>query len=204
MKEKKINTAEYIKIIKESPEKKRSYMFFGFSIIVVIILIVFAIRPTITTITRINQGIKEKSRVNDLLEKKINTLSELDKEYTPNQQKFENIRLVYPADGNFSLLLGNIESVVARNGFSLSSVRFDRYRGKNYPLSTRVLVPHTISLSVKGRQVNIIGLLRELESLPMYPVVESLSYSSQKDSDDLNSFTINLRIYTVENDKFYD
>ena len=61
MKEKNINTTEYIKIIKESPEKKKSYIFFGFSVFVMIILIAFAIRPTILTITRINKEIKEKS-----------------------------------------------------------------------------------------------------------------------------------------------
>jgi Tfp pilus assembly protein PilO len=203
MEEQKVDTAEYIKIIKESPEKKRSYIFFGFSIFVTIILIVFAIRPTITTITRINKEIKEKTRTNDLLEKKIDTLSELDKDYKEHRQKFDDLELIFPVGENQSLFLANIEPIVARNGYSLSSVRFDSYKG-DYLLNTRVLVPQTISVSIRGRQANIIGLLRDLESLPMYPVVEALSYSSQEGVDGLSSFTVTLRVYTIENDKFYN
>jgi Tfp pilus assembly protein PilO len=204
MKEKKIHTAEYIKIIKESPEKKNSYMFFGVTIIVVIILIVFAIRPTITTIRRINQEIKEKTRTNELLEKKINTLSELDKEYIDYKEEFDDLRLLFPAGDNFSLFLANIEAVTARNGFVLSSVRFDKYRGQEHSFGTRVLIPSAVSINVKGKEANLIGFLRNLEQLPMYPTIESLSYGTQRDADGLSSFNINLRIYSIENDKFYD
>jgi hypothetical protein len=203
MKEKKINTAEYIKTIKEGPEKKRSYMFFGFSIVATALLIVFAVRPTITTITRINQEIKQKSRTSELLEKKINALSQLDREYESNTQSFKYLELIFPADNNYSLLLANIEAIVARNGYVLSSVGFDSYRGDDYNLNTRVLVPQTMSFSVRGRRANLIKLLRELEDLPMYPVVEALSYSTQEGTDGLNSFTITLRIYNIEIDKFY-
>lgn len=204
MKEKKVNTAEYIKIIKESPEKKRSYIFFGFSIFVTIILVVFAIRPTITTITTINKEIKAKARTNNLLEEKINTLSELDKEYATNRKDFDDLELIFPADGNFSLLLANMEPVVARNGFSLSTLGFDVYKGKNYKMGTVVLVPYSLSFNVRGRSANIIGLLRDVEALPMYPVIESLSYSGEVSEDGLNSFRINLRVYSIENDNFYD
>jgi len=179
MKEKNINTTEYIKIIKESPEKKKSYIFFGFSIFATILLIVFAIRPTITTISRINNEIKGKTRTNELLE------------------------LIFPVKENHSLFLANIEAIVARNGYSLSSVKFDRYKGDGQ-VNTTVLIPQSVSFTIRGRQANIVGLLRELEELPMYPVVESLSYSTQEGTDGLSSFAVNLRIYGIENDKFYN
>lgn len=203
MSERKVNTAEYIKILKESPEKKRSYLFFGFSIIVAIVLIVFAVRPTIATITRINQEIREKTRTDEQLDKKIETLSNLDNEFTPNKEKFENLELIFPADDNFSLFLANIEAVVARNGFSLNNLGFSRYRSRDYDLNTRVLVPYSVSFSVRGRQRNLVNLLRELEDLPMYPVVESLSFSADDDSEELTSFSVNLRIYRIENRQFY-
>jgi hypothetical protein len=203
MKEKNINTTEYIKIIKESPEKKKSYIFFGFSIFATILLIVFAIRPTITTISRINNEIKGKTRTNELLGKKINTLSDLDKDYAENRKKFDDLKLIFPVKENHSLFLANIEAIVARNGYSLSSVKFDRYKGDGQ-VNTTVLIPQSVSFTIRGRQANIVGLLRELEELPMYPVVESLSYSTQEGTDGLSSFAVNLRIYGIENDKFYN
>lgn len=203
MEERKINTAEHIKLIKESPEKKRSYVFFGFTIIVIILLVVFAIRPTITTIARINEEIKEKERINNLLEKKIEALSELDKEYSANKEKFDDLELIFPAEENFSLLMANMGAIASRNGFSLGSISFNRYRG-NYSPTTRVLIPQTLSLGVRGRQSNIVAFLKELEDWPLYPEIESFSYSQQEDGDGTSSFAITLRIYSVGADKFYD
>lgn len=203
MRERKSNTVEYLKGIKESPEKMRSYLFFIFSVIVTIVLIVFAIRPTIVTITRINSEIREKTRTNELLANKISALSDLDKEYTPNKENFDNLELIFPADDNFSLFLANIEAVVTRNGFSLNSLSFSRYRGRDYNLNTRVLVPYGVSFSVSGRQRNIITLMRDLESLPMYPVIESISFSPPEEGEDAGSFSIFLRVYRIESDQFY-
>lgn len=202
-KERKINTTEYIRMIRDIPQKNKSYAFFGFSIIITILLIAFAIRPTITTITRINQEIQQKTRTNDLLEKKINSLSELDKEYVPNKGSFEELEMIFPAGDNFSLLLANIELITSRNGHALSSIRFERYRGNDYNLGTKVLVPYMMVFSARGREANVINFLRELEDLPMYPVIESFSYSAQQGEDGLNAFTVGLRIYHIENANFY-
>jgi len=60
MKKESINTVEYIKIVKEAPEKRKGYAFFAFTIVAAILLGVFAIRPTIMTITKINKEIREK------------------------------------------------------------------------------------------------------------------------------------------------
>lgn len=203
MQERRSSTVEYLKGIKQSPEKMRSYLFFIFSIVVTIILIVFAIRPTVVTIARINSEIAQKTRTNELLENKINALSELDKQYVPNRESFDNLELIFPADDNFSLFLANIEAVVTRNGFTLNSLSFSRYRGRNYNLNTRILVPYAVSFSVSGRQRNIITLMRDLESLPMYPVIETISFSPPEEGEDTGSFAMFLRVYRIENDQFY-
>ena len=203
MEEREINTAEYIKVIKESPDKKRSYIFFGFSILVSIVLILFAIRPTVTTITRINKEIKEKERVNSLLEKKINTLNELDKQYAPNKETFDNLEMIFPAGENFSLLLANMELMTTRNGNKLSSISFNGYKGKDYDIITKALKPYTMTLSARGKEENILNFLQELEDLPMYPVIESFSYSTETAEDGTRAFTVSLRIYHVDNVNFY-
>lgn len=203
MAEKNINTVEYIKIVKESPEKNRSYIYLGTTIVISVFLIVFALRPTITVITRINKEIKEKTALSKSLESKIQTLSTLEQQYAESKKDLNNLELIFPADGNFSLLMSNIDSVVSRNGFALSSINFDDYKGELFASSTNVLLPKTIRMGLKGREVNLVNLLRDMEALPMYPVVETVSFSTQKDSDGLVSFSISLRVYDIENDKFY-
>jgi Tfp pilus assembly protein PilO len=164
---------------------------------------VFAVRPTVTTIARINKEIKEKERVNTLLEKKINTLNELDKQYTPNKEAFDDLEMIFPAGENFSLLLANMELVTTRNGHKLSSISFNKYKGKDYDITTKALKPYTMTLSARGKEENILNFLQELEDLPMYPVIESFSYSTETAEDGTNAFTVSLRIYHVDNVSFY-
>ena len=201
--DKGLNTTEYIKLIKESPEKKKGYIFAGVTVFVSILLIIFAIRPTIVTITQINSSIKEKNRLNTALEAKISTLSALDKQYEEMGAELDDLELIYPANGNFSLLLANIESVLSRNSFSLMGVDFDKYSDKNVTFTPKVLIPWTMQIVAKGSPSNVVNLLKSLEALPMYPVVESFSFSDQKDSNGLTSFSINLRIYKIDNTNFY-
>ena len=113
------------------------------------------------------------------------------------------IELIYPANGNVSLLLANIESVLSRNSFSLMGVDSDKYSDKNVTFTPKVLIPWTMQIVAKGSPSNVVNLLKSLEALPMYPVVESFSFSDQKDSSGLTSFSINLRIYKIDNTNFY-
>jgi len=48
-----------------------------------------------------------------------------------------------------------------------------------------------------------LSFLSELEDLPMYPVIESFSYSTKTADDGTNAFTVSLRIYHVNNVNFY-
>lgn len=191
-------------MIKESPEKRKSYIFFGFSVFAVIILAVFAIRPTILTITRINKEIKEKTVINNLLGSKIDTLSTLDQQYQEYSEDLDNLELIYPEEGNFSLFMANIDSIISRNGFSLVSISFDKYKGDSYNVSTKVLVPQLVRISIKGKESNLVKLLKDLEGLPMYPVIETVSYSTQRDNDGLSSFSLSIRIYNIENNNFFN
>ncbi len=204
MDRKSLNTEEYIKLIKESPEKKKAYGFAAATILVAILLIIFAIRPTIQKIVQISSDIKEKKSLNTALDAKISTLSTLDKQFIEIGDDLNSMRLVYPADGNFSLLLANIGPVLSRNSFALGAVNFDKYSDKNFLFSPKVFVPWSIKISTSGKSSNIINLLKELEALPMYPVIESFSYTDQKDENGLTGFNINLRIYKIDNPNFYE
>lgn len=203
MEEKSLNTEEYIKLIKESPEKRKGYIFAAVTIFVSILLIAFAIRPTVITIFKINTEITEKTRLNTQLDAKIDTLSKLDKQYTDMKDDLSNLKLIYPDNGDFSLFMANTPGVLSKNGFLLTGINFDKYSDKNFNTVTKVLVPWSVRLNVKGNSANLINLLKDLEALPMYPVIESFSYSSQKDENGFTNYSINLRIYKIDNNNFY-
>ncbi len=178
------------------------YYMFGFTVLMAILLIAFAIRPTFLTITRIQSEIKEKQRIYDALDSKISALVKLDTEYTTLGDDLDSLQLIYPTSGNFSLFMSNIDAVVSRNGFLLKSLSFTEYDKELYDVNSAVLSPWEVRISVLGPESNVDNLFEDLEAMPMFPVIDTFSYG-QSVIEGEKSFSISMRIYHIENNKFY-
>lgn len=194
---------KYLDIIRNSSEKKQMSYMSIFTVAISILLIAFAIRPTILTIDRINKEIKEKERIYKALEEKIEALSSLDQQYVENESSMNALELIYPTSRNFSLFLSNIDSIVARNGFVLKSVSFSEYDVDLYGVKTSVLAPWSVRISVSGQESNLVNLFRELEDMPMYPVIDRFGYGQEVRGED-RTYSISMRIYHIPMNKFYD
>ena len=193
---------KYIQFLREPPTKTTMYYMTAFTVLVAILLVIFAIRPTILTINRINSEIKEKQRIYDALDTKISAMVQLDEQYTEFSDNLESLQLIFPTSGNFSLFMSNIDSVVSRNGFVLKGLSFSEYDNDLYDINSVVLAPWAVQISVNGPESNIDNLFDDLESMPMYPVIDRFAYGEPED-DGTKNFSISMRIYHVENNKFY-
>ncbi|MGI6423314.1 MAG: hypothetical protein ACOX0X_01660 [Candidatus Dojkabacteria bacterium] len=196
--------SEMVKLVSNLPSKQLESVFTGLTYVFAVLLIVFAVVPTIQTIFSINKEIKEKERVYKALEDKLVALSSLDEEYNDKSEEFKNLSLLFPSTGNFSLFLSNIDAVVSRNNFILDSISFSEYDRETYNVKSAALKPWSVRISVSGKKVYFVTLLRDLEAMPMYPVIENVSYSSEVDDNGNVRYSIGLRIYHIENSKFYD
>ncbi len=195
---------ELVKLIKEAPSKQVENVFVGLTYIFAVLLLVFAIIPTINTIFQINKEIQEKQTVYKALENKIIALSSLDGQYNENLDKFKDLTLLYPTSGNFSLFLSNIDAVISRNNFVLDAISFSEYDRDTFQIKTSVVKPWSVRIVVSGKKVYLVTLLRDLEAMPMFPVIESLAYGTDIDEEGNTKYSITLRIYHVENPKFYE
>lgn len=199
---------EYVKMVKKGPDKKAEMIFTGLTFIVAVLLIVFAIVPTFKTVKDINSEIKKKEQISTALKAKLDALTNLDGQYNENKEVFKNLTLIFPTSQNFSLFLANIDAIITRNNFTLDSIGFSENKKSNSKddegLKTEALVPYAVRLSVTGSRIDLITLLKDLEALPMYPVVESISYSNDVDEEGKTQYSLSLRIYQIENVNFYD
>jgi hypothetical protein len=57
-------------------------------------------------------------------------------------------------------------------------------------------------MSVVGPESNINNLFKDLEAMPMYPVIDRFTYG-QSEEEGGKSFSLLMRIYHVENNNFY-
>jgi hypothetical protein len=192
----------YVSFLRNPPSKKVMYYMSGFTVLMAILLIILAIRPTLLTIDTINGEIKEKKRIHKALDDKMSALIKLDTQYLEFGDKLESLQLIYPTSGNFSLFMSNIDAVVSRNGFLLRGLSFSEYDSELYDINSSVLSPWAVGISVVGPERNLNNLFSDLESMPMFPVIDRFSYG-QDIEEGLKSFSISMRIYHIENNKFY-
>lgn len=196
---------EIANLIKKAPSKQVDNVFIGLTYVAAVLLLVFAIIPTVSAILKINQEIGDKERIQNALEQKLVALSSLDEQYNERESEFKDLSLLFPSTGNFSLFLSNIDAVVARNNFILNSISFSEYDRDTYSINTLSLKPWSVRMTVSGKKVYLITLLRDLEAMPMYPVIEAISYGEEVDDDGNTRYSLTLRIYHIQdNPKFYD
>jgi len=197
---------EYVKMVRQGPDKKAEMIFTGLTYIAAVLLIALAIIPTVKTVQTIDREIKQKERVSAALKAKLQALTSLDGQYNSNKEAFEDITLIFPTSENFSLFLANVDPIVTRNGFILKNLSFSTVRKSSTDnfLNTKVLEPYSARLAVTGNRSNLIPFLKDLESLPMYPIVEGISYSDDIEDDGSTNYSITLRLYNIDDVKFYD
>jgi len=196
---------EFVKIAKQGGNKKNEMIFTGLTYIAAILLIVFAIVPTFKTVQRIDSEIKTKRVTTKALKDKLESLTSLDGQYSTNRETFDALTLIFPNNEDFSLFLANIDAVVSRNAFSLKSISFAKSRDKSSEETVKytVMKPYSVSLSVGGNKSGLIPFLNDLEALPMYPIIENISYSNQVDEQGNTNYSITLRVFNIEEVNFY-
>jgi hypothetical protein len=190
----------FLNVINKS-NKTKTYGFVAFTLLVVIILIVGALRPTVLTITRINKEIEDKRFINEQLESKLSNIGDLSVQYTDLEDDANTLPLIYPPSGNFSLFMSNVEEISKSFGYSLSGINFGDADGVETDLNA--LSPFSAKLTVTGKKTNLVKLLQAFESMPMYPVVNQVSYASKTNDDGLTSFSIELIVYETTDPEFY-
>jgi hypothetical protein len=191
---------KYLEIISKS-EKNKTFSLGIFTLIILIVLIVGAIQPTATTIFRINNELREKRRVNTQLEDKLAALATLNREYVDMESDINDLPLIFPTQGNFSLFMSNIEEICKTYGYNLQSINFNT--SDDVDLNLNTLDTWNAAISIKGKRSNLVRLLEEFESMPMYPVVTQVSYSNTVDDQGLTNFSIALTIFHIEDSNFF-
>ncbi len=80
----------------------------------------------------------------------MDAISKLDAQIQEESEKFKTLKMIFPSEREYVLLLANIDSVISRNGFTLVSIGFDSYDGEGYKLKTSTLTPSSLRLNVSG------------------------------------------------------
>lgn len=132
--------------------RERSQKFFGIVVTLCAIAFfgLFAIKPTISTILKLQKEVSDNQFVLDQLEVKIKNLSELRKRYSALQGDLPTITAAITAQPDVHLLFAQIQSIAKSSNVSINSlqnlevevIKNEKSTSKNY---------YSYSFTIKGK-----------------------------------------------------
>jgi Tfp pilus assembly protein PilO len=100
---------------------------FTASVIVIILLFVFAIKPTLNTITELKNKIDQLNTLDLQLKTKLGNLEELNKQYETIKRDLPIIDRALPDDDEFLILEKEVRFYVLRSGLTIDTINFSKF-----------------------------------------------------------------------------
>ncbi len=171
-------------------KKAKTYLGIIFSLLTVIFFIVFAIKPTLITITQLIRQIKDQKMVVKELEKKITQLSQAQNEYLAIEPDLYLLDQALPQDPQAILLIKQLETLAYQNGVGISRLRFNEFNLTEKGTGKSEKQAISFNFSVFGNFNNLKSFLTSLANLRRIVLVESFSF--QKGGSETNYLSLNL------------
>lgn len=172
----------------QKPIAKVSAELFG-TLIVIIILALFAIRPTLVTMSQLLKDIDDRKKTTDGLSKKIATISTLSTEYPAVKNEVLLLDTVIPNTPDFDGFMRRLEKISANNNLIIESIQ-----AKQVPKETTMnadasggastpsqMTSFVISVNFKGEYAKVRNALNDLVMMDRYITLDSLVLNAKRD-----------------------
>ncbi|MEK7458346.1 MAG: type 4a pilus biogenesis protein PilO [Patescibacteria group bacterium] len=171
------------------------------TLIVVIVLAFFAIRPTLLTMSQLLKDIDDRKKTGDSLSKKIATLSTLSAEYPTMRREVSLLDIAIPNTPNFDGFMRRLEKIAANNNLIIESIQatqLPKETATNIGADTAFqITSFSISINFKGEYAKVRNTLNELMTMDRYATLNSLTFNAKRDELEKTNVlrtTANLRV----------
>ncbi|PIU33063.1 hypothetical protein COY29_02025 [Candidatus Woesebacteria bacterium CG_4_10_14_0_2_um_filter_39_14] len=172
-------------------KKARVYVEIILSLLAVTFFIAFAIRPTLKTIAQLIRKTKDQKNVSTELEKKINNLSEAQRNYLTIEPELALIEEALPQKAEVILLTKEIETLAHRSGIAIVNLRFSEVNLTENQTGKQEKQEVKFSFNALGDYLNLKNFLRDLMSLRRIVLVKAFSFQTGKSESNILSLNLN-------------
>lgn len=166
------------------------YKLFIFPILVALsslFLIIFVIYPQISAYLAGHTSLSEEIAKSQALEVKAKELSDLDEANL--KDNLHVLIAALPDDKDYVSLIGTIQGLISKDGFSLVSLVFGSGGDSSAKQS------YNIKLELVGSKSNLDRLLSDMEHAPRVMKIGTFEINSPKNSSDLVNINLSLNVY---------
>ena len=172
-------------------KKYRAYTGVILSLLTVTFFIFFAIRPTFKTIAQLMRQVKDQKNISAELEKKINNLSEAQKNYLVIESELNLVEDALPQKAEIILLAKQIEALARQSGIVIVNLRFNDINLVESQKREEEKQDIKFSFNALGNYPDLKNFLRDLMSLRRIVLVEAFSFQTGKSEGNILSLNLN-------------
>lgn len=183
-------------IKKQGKEKIIIYLYVIFSLMAVTIFGLFAIQPTLSTISELHKEKEDGEFTLKQLQTKNQALQRLSSEYQNVEPGLGKIYTAIPTTPKIPELIRKIEIISNRNSLSIKNLTTGAIELYPTTRSSSKLFSYTINLTATGTEASINTFIQELIKLDRIISIERLSTGTAENN--LFSTTITGRAYFIK------
>ncbi|MCL5433167.1 MAG: type 4a pilus biogenesis protein PilO [Patescibacteria group bacterium] len=190
---KNLQEAKYFKVISSTlkQEKARAFTTIAFTLIAVSVFGLFAISPTLSTISNLKRQLADNQLVDQKLTEKINNLASLQQKYSLMTDDIPVILSAIPQNPMIPILTGQIQAIADNSNVSIKRLQVSSVEISNSKKEAINYYSFNFSLDIRGTYDNIKNFLSVLTDFDRIITIDTLSLS--KDSLNENDLQLNLK-----------
>lgn len=197
---KNIKKEEYKKYLELLPnfnqEKTQIYMSIVLTLIASILLGIFALSPTLSTISKLQKQLEDDKFVEQKLQQKINNLSLLQQAYASIEQDLPIIFNAVPEKSEIPLLAASIQALANQSGVRIINFQTFPVEVSDRAVSGKKFSSYDFTITVSGEYQNMLTFMSKLTNFQRITTLGNIAISKTIDINKTNlQLTIRGSVY---------
>jgi|GEM_PF-6206844 len=176
--------------------QRRTYTVIFATLLLVLLLVFFAIRPAVTSIFDRTSANKNKRKILGEMDTKYNNLLTLNSQEVDQAESLALLSSSIPEQRDEDFLVANMHSMVEKNNLEFASISITDKVKKSVLTSSDLGIKTEVagfSLEVRGSRMDIIRLVEDMENFPKIINIYSISFAPAGETYGSNTISANVQ-----------
>lgn len=190
---KKEEYAKYLDLVPDfKQEKSKKFITIVLTLTASIILGLFVVSPTISTIANLRKQIEDNKIVEEKLQQKINNLSVLSQKYSDLEADIPIVLEAIPQTSQIPLLVAQIQAVASESNVKLNNFQTFRVDVSQKAIKGKKFSSFDFTLTAQGDYQDMLSFMDNLVSFQRITTVTNISVSKATSFNN-SSLQLNIR-----------
>ncbi len=163
---KNLQKNKYLQLLPDfKEEKNKRFITLALTLFALCFFGLFAIGPTLSTISKLQKELKDNQKIEDQLKQKINNLSILQDKYANLQGDLPDVYAAVPKTPETAVLMGQIEALARNSGVNITSAQTLQVEAVSESKTTKKNSSFNFSIAIEGDYANIAKFINSLTNM---------------------------------------